>query len=182
MLDDATDPALVATITREMHGLVYVKTRGKARAHVEHAEVHRGLKGLRAVKQNLFRMDAKKSKMEYDQLTSLDPIKDSDTRMVATLIATCHAELARLGKLDAEHVRQASTATDPLQGSPRRCQELHRERGGTGPPHQLRWLQQICNHGGPKFCIHKAEKPAPLLGNVNDDAPEAAAAPTKQQT
>ena len=36
------------------------KTTGNARAHVENVEVHLGLEGLRAIRQNLFRLDANK--------------------------------------------------------------------------------------------------------------------------
>ena len=70
---EASDPALICMISRELHGLLYVKTKGKARAHVEHLDVHRGLECFRQIKSNLFRMDPKRLKLEYDQLTSLEP-------------------------------------------------------------------------------------------------------------
>ena len=81
-------PVLANNLSREMHGLLYSKTRGTARAHVENVEVHLGLEGLRAIRNTLFRTDGKKLKSQFDRLTELEVVKDGDMRNVATLTTT----------------------------------------------------------------------------------------------
>ena len=103
ILSSMHDPSLANNLSREMHGLLYRKTRGKARAHVENVEVHLGLEGLRAIKNTLFRTDGKKLKSQFDRLTELEVVKDTDMRNIATLITTWEAELARFCRIDPEY-------------------------------------------------------------------------------
>ena len=103
MMSNAQDHTLVSNLSREIYGLLYLKTRRKARAPVEHLEVHRGPNAYEQPK-NLVRLDAKKLKIEYDQRMAMDPVKDSDMRLIGTLASTWHAESSSLGKTDGDYV------------------------------------------------------------------------------
>ena len=80
------DPQMINTLSRELHGLLYKKTKQKARTHVEALDVHRGVEALRAIRFNLFRKDAKRLKSQFDELTNLQPIKPSEMRLFPALL------------------------------------------------------------------------------------------------
>ena len=83
-----SDPQMVNNLSRELHGLLYKKTCKEARAHVEALDVHMGIEALRAIRYNLFRKDGKRLKEQFDSLTQLEQLKNSDMKTFTTLLTT----------------------------------------------------------------------------------------------
>ena len=111
-LNRMKDPTLANILSREMHGLLYRTARGKARAHIEHLDVHLGLEGLRAIRLNLFRCNGKKLTEQFDRLTDIEPIKPDQIRNLGALISTWEAELSRFYRIPP---RQAPNDADLAQ-------------------------------------------------------------------
>ena len=174
----AENLTMVSNLSREIHGLLYLKTRGKARTHVEQLDVHLGLEALRAIKGNLFRMDAKKLKLEYDQLTNLCSIDERDMRHVDTPISTWESDLDRVERLDPDYACGKHQRRQILfKALPQDVRQTIETEEAMGRLQTYEIFITYVRTISSSSLYNKNEKVKPLLGNNNEQEQAAPPAP-----
>ena len=169
------DPTLANMLSRELHDLLYKKTKlaSKARAHIENLDVHLGLEGLRAIRYNLFRCDAKKLNEQFDRLTDLPVIKDDALKTLGTLITTWDAELERFYRIDAEYHlgkhQKRQILYKAMPSAMREKIEVEEAAGRLGTYDDfISFILKISTSS----IYSKQDKPRPLLAEVTSAPPE----------